>query len=327
MILGEWILCFGKLRAANSLVLMDSDKGWRQRKARVQLAEVSGELAAAQQTQSVNIWYGKWQSSRHVSVHRLDPERDSGVTRGDSSGTWKFCLYFARGLCALGHKCEYLHHVPEQSDFDRYLVEGTPLLDCFGREKHAENREDMAGVGSFNQQNRTLYVGNIGNAAVMKNGKPLNSRQVESRIRYMFGRLGPMDRVRYLPEKNCAFVRYRHHITAEFAKEAMRDQSLSLSMAQDAALGAQDSTGLLVKWAREDPDPQSRAHKEEDLVNALLSLLPPQQTQTTSRTTSRITNKTTNEATSKVRKLHRKVYRTTTAAMSHKNILTSYDSD
>jgi hypothetical protein len=28
-------------------------------------------------------------------------------------------------------------------------------LDCFGREKHADYRDDMGGVGSFGRQNRT----------------------------------------------------------------------------------------------------------------------------------------------------------------------------
>lgn len=33
--------------------------------------------------------------------------------------------------------------------------------DCFGREKHAEYRDDMGGVGSFNRANRTLYIGKM----------------------------------------------------------------------------------------------------------------------------------------------------------------------
>jgi hypothetical protein len=33
--------------------------------------------------------------------------------------------------------------------------------DCFGREKHAEYRDDMGGVGSFNRSNRTLYIGKM----------------------------------------------------------------------------------------------------------------------------------------------------------------------
>jgi hypothetical protein len=37
--------------------------------------------------------------------------------------------------------------------------------DCFGREKHAEYRDDMGGVGSFNRTNRTLYIAQIHESA------------------------------------------------------------------------------------------------------------------------------------------------------------------
>lgn len=33
--------------------------------------------------------------------------------------------------------------------------------DCFARDKFADYRDDMGGVGSFARQNRTLYVGRI----------------------------------------------------------------------------------------------------------------------------------------------------------------------
>ena len=33
--------------------------------------------------------------------------------------------------------------------------------DCFARDKFADYRDDMGGVGSFNRQNRTLYIGRI----------------------------------------------------------------------------------------------------------------------------------------------------------------------
>ena len=31
--------------------------------------------------------------------------------------------------------------------------------DCFARDKFADYRDDMGGVGSFQRQNRTLYIG------------------------------------------------------------------------------------------------------------------------------------------------------------------------
>jgi RNA recognition motif-containing protein len=36
-----------------------------------------------------------------------------------------------------------------------------PNVDCFGRDKHADYRDDMGGVGSFQRQNRTIYIGRI----------------------------------------------------------------------------------------------------------------------------------------------------------------------
>lgn len=36
-----------------------------------------------------------------------------------------------------------------------------PNIDCFGRDKHADYRDDMGGVGSFQRQNRTIYIGRI----------------------------------------------------------------------------------------------------------------------------------------------------------------------
>lgn len=35
------------------------------------------------------------------------------------------------------------------------------IRDCFGREKHRSERSDMGGVGSFEKDNRTLYIGQI----------------------------------------------------------------------------------------------------------------------------------------------------------------------
>ena len=33
--------------------------------------------------------------------------------------------------------------------------------DCFARDKFSDYRDDMGGVGSFQRQNRTLYIGRI----------------------------------------------------------------------------------------------------------------------------------------------------------------------
>ena len=52
--------------------------------------------------------------------------------------------------------CTYLHRLPLP---DTVLPDAS--LDVFGREKHADYRDDMGGVGSFGRQNRTLYVGKM----------------------------------------------------------------------------------------------------------------------------------------------------------------------
>jgi hypothetical protein len=66
------------------------------------------------------------------------------------------CLFFARGCCPYGWECEYLHTLP---DPERALPDSSK--DCFARDKFADYRDDMGGVGTFTRQNRTLYVGRI----------------------------------------------------------------------------------------------------------------------------------------------------------------------
>jgi Torus domain len=66
------------------------------------------------------------------------------------------CLFFARGCCPYGWECEYLHQLPDPSTA---LPDSSK--DCFARDKFADYRDDMGGVGSFNRQNRTLYIGRI----------------------------------------------------------------------------------------------------------------------------------------------------------------------
>ena len=53
-------------------------------------------------------------------------------------------------------ECTFLHRLPPNQS----ALPNTSL-DVFGREKHADYRDDMGGVGSFTRQNRTLYIGRI----------------------------------------------------------------------------------------------------------------------------------------------------------------------
>ncbi|RCH93349.1 Pre-mRNA-splicing factor, partial [Rhizopus stolonifer] len=47
------------------------------------------------------------------------------------------------------------HRVPTTEDH----VETT--IDCFGRDKFTEFRQDMGGIGGFIRENKTLYIGRI----------------------------------------------------------------------------------------------------------------------------------------------------------------------
>lgn len=226
-----------------------------------------------------------------MSPFRLDPVRDSGYTVGDKNGTRTYCLYFARGCCVLGSECEYLHHLPCQ-DVERLKSAESSLsssihsdsrsraYDCFGREKFAEYREDMGGVGSFQRENRSLYVGGL-NGALPRSLSTINdndnnnntshgtanvdSSKIEGRLRYLFSKFGELDRIRYVASKSCAFVKYRHVSDAEFAREATMNQTLLLPSDPDwESADRTERTGLLVKWANEDPDPGAKRRKEEE---------------------------------------------------------------
>lgn len=110
-----------------------------------------------------NIWYNKWSGgdredkyiSKAHAAGRCNILKDSGYTKADKIPGSYFCLFFARGLCPRGQECEYLHHLPSVHDLFN------PNVDCFGRDKFSDYRDDMGGVGSFMRQNHTLYVGRI----------------------------------------------------------------------------------------------------------------------------------------------------------------------
>lgn len=185
-----------------------------------------------------NIWYNKWaggdrEDSYHNKTHaqsRCVIMRDSGYTRADAQGTKYCCLFFARGCCPYGHECQYLHRLPLPSHI---LPDNS--LDCFARERHADYRDDMGGVGSFTRQNRTLYVGKMREGAT--------KADTEEIVRRHFGEWGEIARLNILHNRGVAFVTYVSDLNAGFAKEAMANQSM-------------DGDEILnVRWATEDPNP------------------------------------------------------------------------
>ncbi|KAK1236379.1 Pre-mRNA-splicing factor [Marasmius sp. AFHP31] len=210
----------------------------------------------AQTGKEYNIWYNKWAggerednySNKVKSQTRCNIKRDAGLTRANATGVKYCCMFFARGCCPYGWECEYLHSLPDTE----HPVEDSSK-DCFARDKFADYRDDMGGVGSFHRQNRTLYVGRI-----KETGTGLETEEV---VRRHFKEWGEIERddsetgwaVKVLQYRSVAFVTYKSELSAQFAKEAMSCQSL-------------DNDEILnVRWATEDPNPVSKVNERNRL--------------------------------------------------------------
>ncbi|GAA6024751.1 hypothetical protein JCM10207_008885 [Rhodosporidiobolus poonsookiae] len=206
------------------------------RPARQQVKPGQIEKKAPEQTgQTYNLWYHKWAGgdkydsygAQEKSSTRVNLKTDAGYTRADGDKTPYICLFFARGCCPYGVECTYLHRLPSPS---HTLPDAA--LDVFGREKHSAYRDDMGGVGSFNRQNRTLYIGRI-----------RETRNTAEALEEQFSEFGEIERIRILTNRGVAFVTYTNELNAQFAKEAMMHQSLETDEV------------LNVRWATEDPNP------------------------------------------------------------------------
>ncbi|KAI0969734.1 RNA recognition domain-containing protein [Xylaria arbuscula] len=203
-----------------------------------------------------NIWYNKWSGgdredhAKTAAKGRCNIQRDSGYTRADRVAGSHFCLFFARGICPKGQDCDYLHRLPGIHD-NIY----NPNMDCFGRDKHSDYRDDMGGVGSFMRVNRTVYVGRIH-----------VTDDIEEIVSRHFAEWGNVERIRVLNTRGVAFITYVHEANAQFAKEAMAHQSL-------------DHNEILnVRWATADPNPMAQAREvrriEEQAAEAIRRALP-----------------------------------------------------
>jgi hypothetical protein len=134
----------------------------KKRPARVQMdaSEFTSEPPPQTGT-TYNIWFNKWAGGDREAYQqtkakgRCNIAKDAGYTTADNVTGSYFCIRFARGICPRGQDCTNLHRLP--AVFDLF----NPNVDCFGREKFSDYRDDMGGVGSFMRQNRTIYVGRI----------------------------------------------------------------------------------------------------------------------------------------------------------------------
>ncbi|KAI8801730.1 hypothetical protein BJ742DRAFT_835898 [Cladochytrium replicatum] len=197
-----------------------------------------------------NVYYDRWYTegerrglNLEKALTRCNPEKDSGFTKAQDPGTY-FCVHFAHGCCTKGPDCVFLHRIPTKTD--RFEL----TRDCFGREKYRDERDDMGGVGTFERDNRTLYVGRVG-----------SYKDTDNAVRRHFSLWGEIENLRVLESKAVAFVRYKDRANAEFAREAMLGQSL-------------DKNEILnVRWATEDPNPRAKEENFQRLEAIALKRL------------------------------------------------------
>lgn len=220
------------------------------RPARLQVDADAIENEQAPQGTTYNIWYQRWSGGDSSnkgrpttnSPYRVNIAKDTGYTRAEAS--LNICIYFARGCCDRGPSCHYWHRLPTAEDVK------VPTLDCFGRDKTSSYQEDMGGVGLFRRYNPTLFVTGLSGL-----------KDLESHISKVFGEFGPVEKVRVLYGKGCAFVRYRWEVLAQFAKEAMQAQSLG------------GGEILQIKWAHEDPSAEARKDEQNRINNEAMELV------------------------------------------------------
>ena len=220
----------------------------RSRPALKQVEDESHKSVLADQSGDYNLWYHKHTgerargSSREAAVHRCVVKRDGGTTRANGAkGRCYFCIYFARGCCSKGAECTFHHRIPTPADD----AAATPTKDIFSRERHRDHREDMGGVGSFNDPSRTLYVGGL--ALSLKKAPGWTARAA---VYSAFAEWGEVENINVIERLSIAFVRYRCRSSAEFAREAMTNQSLG------------NGEMLNTRWAHDDPNPKAMAASE-----------------------------------------------------------------
>ena len=224
------------------------------RPARVQVEQMRA-LQAAEHLGEYNIWYGKYSGERSYEKRgkastRVVLELDAGLTRADyTNPNACICMHFARGACIKGHECTYRHCAPTEDD---ETLTDAPH-DVFGRSRHGTFKDDMGGTGNWNKECKTLYVGQICCT-------PSEPVLTESLARH-FGEFGVIESVRVLRLKGCGFVTYKLRCAAEFAKEAMADQSLD------------NDEQLNVRWAYDDPNPRAQAARLRNNAQLMLEAM------------------------------------------------------
>lgn len=217
------------------------------RPARRQVSAFAGpsasDLSAQASRGEYNIWHDKptKRQQRTPAKTRVNVALDCGATAGNANPAAFICALFAKGCCHNGPECRFLHRIPLAEDMSKLEV----AHDIFGRERHAANRTDMSGVGTWSRDQRTLYVGRL---------SPSTSDEV---LRRCFSEFGSVESTRTYAQRGFAFVTYSHRASAEFAYMAMMDQPLD------------KSPMINVRWAEDDKNPTVTKRKAADTASVV----------------------------------------------------------
>ncbi|CDU26302.1 related to CWC2-involved in mRNA splicing [Sporisorium scitamineum] len=205
------------------------------------------------------------------------------------------CIHFARGCCPHGVECNFLHRLPRPNDFPsqgrdcfgreklgnyKDDMSGTGSLSKINRTLYVGRIHEEHGVSAPTSTNtawrdggKTLKGGRSVNDVKKQNGprqrqdpksyrpqhnsvRPETDNATERVVRRHFSEWGEIDRLRVLTGRSCAFVTYKYEANAQFAKEAMLNQSL-------------DHNEIInVRWASDDPNPAAQKRNQEQMRRA-----------------------------------------------------------
>jgi hypothetical protein len=150
------------------------------RQARKQVKEFT-KRGVEEMMGNYNIWYGKYESQEgsrayargkgEVADQRCVTATDVGRTRGTSNPGAYICYLFAQGRCHNGTDCSFLHTIPD----DAFETRTDTAKDCFGRDRHMTDSDNMGGVGNMMKPSKTLYVGRLVTSA-KESGDTLEAR-------------------------------------------------------------------------------------------------------------------------------------------------------
>ena len=199
---------------------------WSKKEAKVQKKnKFNQEIAYKEGDEEYNIWYDKKIEDeiipqRDAALTKCNPITDCGFTKADKFEKNKlfFCFHFARGNCFLGLNCSFYHHVPDLGE----CLKIDNSKDIFGRSRFGSHRKDKMGIGNFLKETRTLRVSDF---CIPQDNDNFVVGAYEVLWRH-FSLWGNIEDIFLLPSDNIAYIRYEHRCMAEFAKQAMSDQTL-----------------------------------------------------------------------------------------------------